>query len=713
MDFPSLDEKMELASSPFQHVDDLDLEFDQMEQRDTLTTDNTMDDATEEIKEPFIEYQDDDIDILDDEELGEYDTKEIEQEQQNEHEMDESFLQHQQDDEEILYDEVDDSSLQEASNVPQQVEDVSNRNVAHDDNATPIQPDHADDVQPPTAAVDTQIEPPGEPVGEANDPSIEDRVVDPQETEIGPDPDQPQIEAMHERNQAHEHFEEDVLDFAAEEPVDQQYANIETTETVEDSHGQVELYETDSIGQQSSLHPVKVVYLGEEMSLFPPQAEQDTPTFFLNDTSLIYESLDVLLQACRQVLSDSIGHDDELVLDVPTLGLHICEDSKYASQITLSQVLEVFLKLNHNENIQDVEPFYCNLSTRVCLATQYAYLSSSAQEGKMFSEIVAEHVDSPIEDEVEPGDQVDVEEDNHQEDVGGEQEVHYFAEAADDVEESRYEDVEESRDAKQEHEFSTADGSGTLDRQDVTGPDHLDGLVSEAQDVAQERSKDPTLTSNDVVEAQETLETDDYDPQNNADQAASVGVPDEDSYEPAEVEAAADTVETGSSHTAEYEPEPTFHDEARNQDESDQFYQDENTVAAGFRQTDSEAGVIAQEPIYHADNLEEELDAYNDEELLPKDVDNLDEIDIGEFYDDEPDQAQTKEEENFTAHGASHTNGKHSNGDQQEVAASHVDATVSTPMKTRSAKRKAPEDDDEIDLFLNDTPEPKRRRPTP
>jgi len=76
-----------------------------------------------------------------------------------------------------------------------------------------------------------------------------------------------------------------------------------------------------------SLHPVKLVYLGEEMSLFPPSQDDESSTFFLSDASLAFESLDKLLSGCREILTGSLGHDDELVFDVAALGLHICEVS--------------------------------------------------------------------------------------------------------------------------------------------------------------------------------------------------------------------------------------------------------------------------------------------------------------------------------------------------------------------------------------------------
>lgn len=73
------------------------------------------------------------------------------------------------------------------------------------------------------------------------------------------------------------------------------------------------------------LHTVKVNYQDTEICLFPPNEGDDSETFFLADVDLAYQSLDKLLTACHDVLIGTIGDDDELVLDIPSLGLHICQ----------------------------------------------------------------------------------------------------------------------------------------------------------------------------------------------------------------------------------------------------------------------------------------------------------------------------------------------------------------------------------------------------
>jgi hypothetical protein len=61
-------------------------------------------------------------------------------------------------------------------------------------------------------------------------------------------------------------------------------------------------------------------------------------------------------------------------------------------KITLSQILDVYLALSHNDNVTDVEPLYCSLSSRRSLSSQYAYLQSAARERKTFVQISKEFV---------------------------------------------------------------------------------------------------------------------------------------------------------------------------------------------------------------------------------------------------------------------------------------------------------------------------------
>ena len=114
-----------------------------------------------------------------------------------------------------------------------------------------------------------------------------------------------------------------------------------------------------------NIHPVKVHYQESEICMFPPNADDTSNTFFLSDNSLALEPLDKLLAACREVLADSIGEHDELVLDVASLGLHICE---------VSGLLSIYRKpyANPDAGFQVCDSSYVSTNSRClpCAFTQ-------------------------------------------------------------------------------------------------------------------------------------------------------------------------------------------------------------------------------------------------------------------------------------------------------------------------------------------------------
>ena len=95
--------------------------------------------------------------------------------------------------------------------------------------------------------------------------------------------------------------------------------NVDNTAKVEEAHLQRPAY----------VHPVMVMYQGDEISLFPPvdQEEEQSSTYFLQDEQLASSAVTRLLGACRSVLGESISAHEELVIDIEELSLHISEVS--------------------------------------------------------------------------------------------------------------------------------------------------------------------------------------------------------------------------------------------------------------------------------------------------------------------------------------------------------------------------------------------------
>ena len=106
-------------------------------------------------------------------------------------------------------------------------------------------------------------------------------------------------------------------------PVDQE---IVTQLNVEGSQTQ----EEDSFNGPAHLHPVVLDYQGDEMFLFPPmdQTGDHAATFLLTDEQLAYSTIGNLLEACRAVLTGSLSEQDELMININDLDLHISEVSQ-------------------------------------------------------------------------------------------------------------------------------------------------------------------------------------------------------------------------------------------------------------------------------------------------------------------------------------------------------------------------------------------------
>ncbi|KAF2085555.1 hypothetical protein K490DRAFT_67709 [Saccharata proteae CBS 121410] len=139
--------------------------------------------------------------------------------------------------------------------------------------------------------------------------------------------------------------------------------------------------ETDeSYYQASAPHPTIVIYLGSEISLFPPTKESNSETFFLQDVSLVHHSIRDLLLACREVLGDSISDEDELEMDIAELGLCVSEDSSPATSTSFAQILDVYVQLYHLDGVQNPAPLYVTLTTKTRFSSRLQALLGAAAD---------------------------------------------------------------------------------------------------------------------------------------------------------------------------------------------------------------------------------------------------------------------------------------------------------------------------------------------
>ena len=79
--------------------------------------------------------------------------------------------------------------------------------------------------------------------------------------------------------------------------------------------------------ESTHIHPIMVMYQDNEISLFPliDLEEEHESTYFLQDERLASDNISNLLGACRSVLGESVDVQDELMIDIEELGLHITE----------------------------------------------------------------------------------------------------------------------------------------------------------------------------------------------------------------------------------------------------------------------------------------------------------------------------------------------------------------------------------------------------
>ncbi|KAI3124001.1 hypothetical protein DTO039G3_9173 [Penicillium roqueforti] len=156
------------------------------------------------------------------------------------------------------------------------------------------------------------------------------------------------------------------------------------------------------------LHPVKILYQDCEIALFPPLEGDSSDTFFIEDEALAYDNVDQIFKALRQVLQKTMAGNEVLVIDIDTLGIQITEDSIHTSQVTLHQILDLYLRLCRNDGTTDPEALYLTLSTKRAFPAEIADLNDAAMEGKKLSELHSELQSWDEYDEGEPGSEGDL-----------------------------------------------------------------------------------------------------------------------------------------------------------------------------------------------------------------------------------------------------------------------------------------------------------------
>ncbi|KEF56264.1 uncharacterized protein A1O9_07845 [Exophiala aquamarina CBS 119918] len=460
-----------------------------------------------------------------------------------------------------------------------------------------------------------------------------------------------------------------------------------------DAHSEV-VHDTNEtqIQKTSNVHPVTLVYLEEEMSLFPPMLGDESTVYFLSDPSLAFEPLDKLLAACREILTGTLDHHDELVLDVPGLGLHICEDSKHSAKITLADVLEVYLNLCHNDVDGPSEPLYCHLSSRVSLASQYAYLASAGADGKTYAEIAADHIDTPLEDSTHSAGQVETRQDQNES-------VNTTVYQGEKVSEA---------DSHGLPPAPSSDGQVQMNEDSIDTQHATEDTIEDADEPSQPqdrgvRALEQDASADAVSAVAHHLHYEDQE------QHADISTLDDEDQEANQEESKHEQVheiETNSSHTVEAYQDDIGNQELYDEVEGEDLFSVANPDQQGF--------VDQQEHAEYDENFGEEAsfaeDAVGQEVSQPMSTLIPEEFNT-QIFPAAVDQEPVKDD--MAAVGLDDWDDEAESGvnAKQEGEVSVVPSPPITPSKAKLAKRKA-EAEDDLDFLDISTPEPKRRRPS-
>ncbi|EAW22265.1 uncharacterized protein NFIA_009450 [Aspergillus fischeri NRRL 181] len=422
MEVPGLEDTMEMAS-PYQgHVDDFDIDLDVMEdQASNADKDMTAaDDYPDTLQDEDINQDGPrDADMMDD--VAEPTMVDADdQYQEASHNVEMQYGIEESHEEEMLEDEyVDDADAAAPEYQEVQVCDNTDKPgteeagsaenpVAGDYAQEPAvgahpetKPEHHDETGHDSQGAldqhnDNADQPPdthqpeiagGDIINSTNETDQVDSALNPLDSaKTGPDPDRP--EAADDYNEGSDEHASQISQpveehgAAGDEGTEEQAAQDLNLQGPE----QGSEHEPDTTGQVT-LHPVKVYYQDNEISLFPPHEGDSSETFFLEDESLAYEPLGKLFESCREVLYEHVGENEILVLDIESLNLQLMEDSTHVSKVTLHQIIDVYLRLCHNDGIDSPEPLCLTLSTKLTISAEISDLILAASEGKGLSEI--------------------------------------------------------------------------------------------------------------------------------------------------------------------------------------------------------------------------------------------------------------------------------------------------------------------------------------
>lgn len=431
MEVPAIEDSMEMAS-PYQgQGDDFDIDIDIMDDQGSHMDSDMMGADDYPTSQPTL-FQNDannDADMVDEPSEGSMVDADAYAEEDDDVEVQDEDVQY-----EAEMQEGDQDVNVDAPEIPTiEVEAAVDASTVNEPVQTLPEPAEQSEGQDRSADV-VKPSPTNFPAEEPEEPA-QDVLVEPNEAESG-EPEQPgategdhvdaaadKIEFAEESHETTESKEvtEDSYEHgeATAENLNAPQAESQSHRT-KDEHAEHDSFNVHEEGDEDhqndeSLHPVKVLYQENEISLFPPLEGDSAETFFLHDEDVAYDCVGKLFSSLRGVLLDNVAENEVLVIDIDPLGIQITEvgtdrdaswsvfmltfaqDSSHASKVTLHQILEIYLRLCRNEGTDEPEALYITLSSKLGLNSVLASLDAAAREGKGLSQI---HTWDDYEDDV-------------------------------------------------------------------------------------------------------------------------------------------------------------------------------------------------------------------------------------------------------------------------------------------------------------------------
>lgn len=160
-------------------------------------------------------------------------------------------------------------------------------------------------------------------------------------------------------------------------------AQSETVLILEKIHPIIVQFESNTLALFNSEHYLNFSALDDPQSTYP-----DVPSvFLLQDVSFYSKGFDELFGALREMFGATIGDDAEITMEFDGLELFLHEDNLLSRSISLSDLMDLHIRLLKQDGAERPDPLYIVLSTQARFTKRYSELLTAAGEGKGLSQI--------------------------------------------------------------------------------------------------------------------------------------------------------------------------------------------------------------------------------------------------------------------------------------------------------------------------------------